>query len=452
MKDHNDFVYVLHTNIGHSIHRFRDSDISDIDGQARDRHKGSDHGISDSGSSYSRQASGSDDDPMSDDASDFSVHTQVTSDVVDEERFNPLGRRKENEWKLSEGQEGFCNQYFLEYVSEVAIKDSILKSVPKPSLAVFNTPKLDPDIVDLLPHESKTPISMVDGGFRRVQGRLLDTMGPLAKLWSRLEAAKKGSGKCDLNKIMRLAEQAVIMVGQTNVLINHNRRLNVLSRFLRDGKAATQILTQNQTVLAKNRKDLFGSDFYKALHRRAKGNKHRQEIKRELAPGSNQRHRPHCKRSGKKSFTQSHKPGRGRGWNDRKDKQPFQQPFQQGPSTGTYSSASRGAGRGGKRGRGFKPRYVFFSYTPPTNSNCTKSTNRSHPTKHKSGSRRNLQTCIRTAASSTSNRREINMVSQELAKINQRSMGSECGVRLPDRMVSKTAPDALHAHAKSFRN
>ena len=429
-----------------------DSDISDIDGQDRDRHKGSDHSISDSGSAYSRQASGSDDDPMSDDASDFSVHTQVTSDVVDEERFNPLVRRKENEWKLSEGQEGFCNQYFSEYVSEVAIKDSILKSVPKPSLAVFNTSKLDPDIVDLLPHESKTPISMVDGGFRRVQGRLLDTMGPLAKLWSRLEAAKKGSGKCDLNKIMRLAEQAVIMVGQTNVLIIHNRRLNVLSRFLRDGKAATQILTQNQTVLAKNRKDLFGSAFYKALHRRAKGNKHRQEIKRELAPGSSQRHRPDRKRSGKKSFTQSHKPGRGRGWNDRKDKQPFQQPFQQGPSTGTYSSASRGAGRGGKRGRGFKPRYVFFSYTPPTNSNCSRSTNRSHPTKHKSGSRRNSQTCIRTSASSTSNRREINMVSQELAKINQRSMGTECGVRLPDRLVSKTAPDALHAHAKIFQN
>ena len=251
----------------------------------------------------------------------------------------------------------------------MAIKDSILKyckywlqSVPKPSLAVFNTPKLDPDIVDFLPHESKTPISVVDGGFRRVQGRLLmllDTMGPLAKLWSRLEAAKNGSGKCDLNKIMRLAEQAVIMVGQTNVLINHNRCLNVLSRFLRDGKAATQILTQNQTVLSKNRKDLFGSAFYKALHRRAKGNKHRQEIKRELAPGSSQRHRLDRKRSNKKSYTQSHKPGRGRGWNDRKDKQPFQQ----GPSTGTYSSASRGAGRGGKRGRGFKPRYVF-SYTP----------------------------------------------------------------------------------------
>ena len=138
-----------------------DSDFSDIDGQDRDRHKVSDHNISDSGSEYSDQASGSDDDPMSDDASYLSVHTQVTSDVVGEERFNPLGRRKENEWKLLEGQEGFCNQYFSEYVSEVAIKDSILKSVPKPSLAVFNTPKLDPDIVDLLPHESKTPISMV---------------------------------------------------------------------------------------------------------------------------------------------------------------------------------------------------------------------------------------------------------------------------------------------------
>ena len=166
-----------------------------------------------------------------------------------------------------------------------------------------------------------------------------------------------------------------------------------------------------------------------------------------ITPGSSQRHRPDRKRSIKKSFTQSHKPGRGRGWNDRKDKQPFQQPFQQGPSTGTYSSASRGAGRGGKRGRGFKPRYVFFSYmyTPPTNSNRSRSTNRSHPTKHKNGSRRNSQTCIRTSTSSTSNRREINMVSLKLAKTNQRSMGT-------DRLVSKTAPDALHAHAKIFRN
>ena len=79
-----------------------DSDISDIDGQDRDRYKVSDHGISDSGSAYSDQVSGSDDDPTSDDASDLSVHTQVTSDVVDEEHFNPLGRRKENEWKLSD--------------------------------------------------------------------------------------------------------------------------------------------------------------------------------------------------------------------------------------------------------------------------------------------------------------------------------------------------------------
>ena len=82
----------------------------------------------------------SDDDAMSDDALDLSVHTQVTSNVVDEERFNPLGRRKENEWKLSEGKESFCNQYLYEYVSEVAIKDSVLKSVHKPSMAVFSTP------------------------------------------------------------------------------------------------------------------------------------------------------------------------------------------------------------------------------------------------------------------------------------------------------------------------
>ena len=62
---------------------------------------------------------------------------------------------------------------------------------------------------------------------------------------------------------------------------------------------------------------------------------------------------------------------------------------------------------------------MCFSYTPPTNSNLFRSTNRSHPTKHKSGSCRNTQTCIRICASSASNRWEINRVPQELGKINQ---------------------------------
>ena len=54
---------------------------------------------------------------------------------------------------------------------------------------------------------------MVDGGFRRVQGRILDTMGPLDKLWSRLEAAKKGSGKCDLNKNIYATCRAICHYG-----------------------------------------------------------------------------------------------------------------------------------------------------------------------------------------------------------------------------------------------
>ena len=77
------------------------SDISDIDRQDCDHHKMSDHSINDSGSVYSSHVSQYDKDIMSGDASDFSGHTQVTSDVVDEERFNPLGLHKENEWKMS---------------------------------------------------------------------------------------------------------------------------------------------------------------------------------------------------------------------------------------------------------------------------------------------------------------------------------------------------------------
>ena len=79
--------------------------------------------------------------------------------------------------------------------------------------------------------------------------------------------------ECDLEALLSLVQHAVLMTGQTNVLVNHNRRLIVLSRFFRDNKKAGEFLGQNKELLRRNDQALFGRPFFKALHRKAKGNK-----------------------------------------------------------------------------------------------------------------------------------------------------------------------------------
>ena len=137
-------------------------------------------------------------------------------------------------------------------MGESAIKESILKSCPKPSTDALKPLVSETDIIDLLPGPSQTPIKHADGSFKRIQVRLLDTMGPLGNLWSELEkAALHGNGKCDANELLALAEKSVTLVGQTNVLINHNRSLNVLSRFIKDSKKGYRYFISEPVHLAE---------------------------------------------------------------------------------------------------------------------------------------------------------------------------------------------------------
>ena len=159
-------------------------------------------------------------------------------------------------------------------MGDTALKETVLKDQPKPNHKGLQALKLDPDMVDLLPRQAQHPARSIDTSFRRIQGRMLDTMGPLGKFWGKLEDIMTGWSKsaCDVKKLMRLVEQSVLLLGQANVLTNHNRRLNILTRFLKESKTATQLLKQIEKPLMGNHEFLFGTSFYKALHKRAKGN------------------------------------------------------------------------------------------------------------------------------------------------------------------------------------
>ena len=366
-------------------------------------------------------------------------HGKKQTSTIEKWRFDPTGGKDEHSWHLLRGQDAFTTKYFSEYVGESAIKESILKSCPKPSTDALKPLVLDSDIVDLLPGSSQAPIKHADGSFKRIQVRLLDTMGPLGKLWSELEkAALHGNGKCDAKELLELAEKSVTLVGQTNVLINHNRRLNVLSRFMKDSKKATDILSQNQSILQRNRTSLFGNSFYKALYQKAKGRQHSQEIKRGLAAkpfrGLNRRQRRAEVHSGSKTWTHP--------TNTVQPAWPHKRPFQQGPSaSNTSNSGGRGARRGTgpfKRGRGgFKNRYVYLTFNHPTNTR-SKSSSISSRFEQSRRSCRSHRTLSKEDKSPDTIGRSTDFLSPQLGKTYKRSLDIGNCSWLPDRFSGST--------------
>ena len=172
-------------------------------------------------------------------------------------------------------------------------------------------------------------------------------MGPLGKVWSQLEGLKKGGLPLPINNMLEHVEQSVLLVGQANVVLNHNRRLNVLAIFLRDHKKAAEVLSQNKTLLQSNKEKLFGRSFYKALYKKAVGNKHSKEIRSQLGSQKSRKPGQHAYQSGRQQQS--------------KDKKPFQK----GPSSyNTYNKRGGGHTKNNYRGAkssNSKPRYVLVA-------------------------------------------------------------------------------------------
>ena len=131
----------------------------------------------------------------------------------------------------------------------------------------------------------------------------------------------------------------------------------MLARFVKNPKKCKDILKQNDKLLKSNKDDLFGSDFYTALNKRAKGSKRLCEARHEFQG-------PPQKRRRGSSF------------------QPFQhRPFHAGQGGGRQQQfASQGRGRGqssgrpaprpgrnsdGQAGRGGRSRYVSKCFLMP---------------------------------------------------------------------------------------
>jgi hypothetical protein len=128
---------------------------------------------------YSKSESYSDSEYVNDDSNDGFNDTSVNTEGCEPWRFDPLAVKNKKSWALSKGQSKFVDTYLCDkYVGQTALKDIVLKEKPKPSHRALQTPKLDFDMMDLLPRHAQYPGRSVDTSFKRIQGRLLYTMCP----------------------------------------------------------------------------------------------------------------------------------------------------------------------------------------------------------------------------------------------------------------------------------
>ena len=242
----------------------------------------------------------------------------------------------------------YTTKRFTQYVSEKKVKELILDNYPVPQdVPGLEIPTVDDYIPELFLARKADYGKHVDDTWQRVQGRVVDVMGPLSKLWSILDSVRAdegAAGEIDLFECLDLVEKAITILGQAKIKINYQRQENILYRFTKDQKKAKQLHKQWDVADMKSHGKLFGKQFYKKLKKSANVRKSSKEISSQFGEGKKQKQY--------KNNYQNNKFGGSK-------PQGANQPFQTGPP----SNSGGGGGRKVqvfKRGKGSGNRGKFL--------------------------------------------------------------------------------------------
>ena len=100
-------------------------------------------------------------------------------------------------------------------------------------------------------HNPKYTLLTGDSTLVKMQGRILQTTGPLARLWSQIEEARVAGRK-------ELIEQNILVLGQASNSISYTRRIGVLKQVIKDPRKVKNLLKvkkdpkRMRSCLAKN--------------------------------------------------------------------------------------------------------------------------------------------------------------------------------------------------------
>ena len=103
-------------------------------------------------------------------------------------------------------------------------------------------------------------------------------MGPLSKVWLKLENARKSdTPPLSLDKILSLLEQTICLLGQTSNSILYHQRYNILSSVC-SLQEAENMLKNKVELVQTNDENLFGKEFSDHLTESVKSKKSSKEV------------------------------------------------------------------------------------------------------------------------------------------------------------------------------
>ena len=155
--------------------------------------------------------------------SSSSLSSESEEEDQETKRFHIVSNEDQFKWDLPSELASYANTQFEKYILEKSIHDAICEVHPVPNnLNQFK--RMDEFSRDLLKEKNKNNSLAIDEILGNIQKRTLSVMGPLSKMWLKLENAKKTDAPpLSLDEILSLLEQTICLLGQTSNSVSYHR-------------------------------------------------------------------------------------------------------------------------------------------------------------------------------------------------------------------------------------
>ena len=177
-------------------------------------------------------------------------------------RFKVILKGEEFKWSLPSSMVEYVSRHFNASIPDKDIEEQLLTENPLPS----NLQQVRPldNLIRSLLLPSQT-VTTSDHQMERFQGKILDVMGPLSRLWKGLEELRKASSdkavEVPVYKFVTLVEQVILLLGQASRSLSYTRPLNILKMITNDLRKAEAMLKKNENILRESETHLFGKKF-----------------------------------------------------------------------------------------------------------------------------------------------------------------------------------------------
>ena len=168
--------------------------------------------------------------PSSSSSSSPSHSSSSESEEEDQEtkRFHIVSNEDQFKWDVPSELASYANTQFEKYIPEKCVHDAICEVHPVPN-NLDQVKKMDEFLRDLLKEKNENNSLADDEIQGKIQKRTLSVMGPLSKVWLKLENAKKSDAPpLSVDETPSLLEQTIYLLNETSNSIFYHQRYSIL--------------------------------------------------------------------------------------------------------------------------------------------------------------------------------------------------------------------------------